>query len=86
MVDLEGPDDLISLGRAADIAGLPVGGVRTGAHRGHLAVERHGRDLQTTRRWLHRYIWYRGGLYRAGGAKRALPADYQTPQGEEPIL
>jgi hypothetical protein len=80
MPELEGSDKLITLARAAQLAGVLSDSLRHAAQRGHLRAERPGHDWLTTRRWLHRYL-----AGRKRGVVKPLPADYQTPEGEEPI-
>ena len=86
MADLEGPDELIGLVRAAAVVGVPFATLRADAYRGRLKATRQGRDWYTTRRWLHRYLRQPATTaWRPSGHPRFLPADYQTPEGEEPI-
>jgi hypothetical protein len=77
MAALEGPDESITLQRAAAISGLAPNTLRVAAQDGRLAATRIGRDWLTTRRNLHRYL--RG---RSRGAIKPVPADYPTPDGE----
>jgi hypothetical protein len=80
MPKLEGPDDRITLARAAALAGLDAAWLRHAAQRGYLRAERPARDWFTSRRWLHHYL-----AGRKRGVVKPLPPDYQTPDGEEPI-
>jgi hypothetical protein len=85
MTTLEGPDEQITLARAAELSGLSFETLRGGALLGRLKAGRQERAWYTTRRWLHRYLRHRGGSWRSGGHRHPLPPDYQAPEGEEPI-
>jgi hypothetical protein len=85
MTTLEGPDEQITLARAAELSGLSFETLRGAALLARLKAGRQERAWFTTRRWLHRYLMHRGGSWRTGGARRPLPAGYATPEGEEPI-
>jgi hypothetical protein len=52
-------DGYISLSRAAELSGLGAETLRVHAIRGRLCTIRSGRDLLTTRRWLHEYLMTR---------------------------
>jgi excisionase family DNA binding protein len=80
MAKLEGPDELITLKRAAEIVGVGKDTLRQAASAGRLAAKRPGHDWLTTRRNLHKYL-----AGRCRGVPKPLPADYQTPKGEEQI-
>jgi excisionase family DNA binding protein len=80
MTELEGPDETITLQRAAELAGLALHTLSDAARAGRLKATRPGHDWLTTRRDLHRYL--RG---RSRGVIKPLPPDYQTPEGEELI-
>jgi hypothetical protein len=80
MTKLERPDKLIALSRAAELAGILPDTLRHSAQKGYLQAEKPGHDWLTTRRHLHRYL-----AGRRRGVVKPLPADYQTPTGEEPI-
>jgi hypothetical protein len=80
MPELEGPDDQITLKRAAEVAGLSIETLQHAARDGRLQAERPARDWFTTRRHLHRYL-----AGRKRGPVAPLPADYVTPEGEDPI-
>lgn len=82
MAELEGPDEQITLKRAAELAGLTPATLRQQALAGRLQVAQPARDLFTTRRWLHQYLANRD-VRRKQAAP--LPSDYVTPEGEEPI-
>ena len=77
---MEGPDDHITLVRAAELSGLHRDTLKQAAHQNRLQAIRPARDWFTTRRWLHAYL--KG---RKTGPKPPLPPSYQTPEGEEPI-
>jgi hypothetical protein len=76
MHDLEGPDELIPLPRAAEIAGLAEQSLAGWARLGRLRTIREGQRYLTTRRWLHEYLLSR---HRVSGRK-PLPADYVAPE------
>jgi hypothetical protein len=78
-MELEGPDEPIPLHRASEISGLAQGSLRDAARSGRLKAIRLGHDWLTTRRKGHHYL-----SARSRGPVKALPADYQTPEGEEP--
>ena len=78
-MDLEGPDDPLSLARAAELSGLGRARVRQLARRGRLQVRRSGQELTTTRRWLHDYLMSRDKTRRQAAP---LPPGYVVP-GEE---
>ena len=80
MADLEGPDDQITLARAAELSGLQRVTIRQAAQAGRLMATRPARDWFTTRRNLHRYLKARNR-----GRIAPLPAGYQTPEGVDPI-
>jgi hypothetical protein len=73
-VALEGPDERISLKRAAELAGLRPSSLRLKVLEGKLHAEKPGRDWVTTRRDLHAYLTSRGQ-----GMVKPLPPDYQIP-------
>jgi hypothetical protein len=79
MSDLEGPDEQITLKRAAELAGLVAGTLRIAAQDGRLEATRPARDWFTTRRKLHRFL-----MARSRGAIAPLPEGYVPPEGEEP--
>jgi hypothetical protein len=83
MAVLEGPDEMISLARAAEIAGLSPVTLGLQARKGRLQTVKPAHDRLTTRRWLHRYLQSRTGPQ--GGTPAPLPASYTTPDGEEQI-
>ena len=78
-MELEGPDEPITLHRAAEITGLAPVSLRDAARSGRLKAVRLGHDWLTTRRKVHHYL--RG---RSRGPVKPLPAGYQTPEGEDP--
>ena len=80
MAELEGPDETITLQRAAEIAGLVPNSLSDAARAGRLQATRPGHDWLTTRRDLHRYL-----RSRSRGVVKPLPPDYLTPCGEAPI-
>jgi hypothetical protein len=80
MPELEGPDDPITLARAAEIGGLHPKTLRDAAQQGRLHTTIPGNEYLTTRRHLHRYL-----AGRKRGRVAPLPTDYQTPEGEQEI-
>jgi excisionase family DNA binding protein len=80
MTKIEGPDEPITLKRAAELAGLTMTTLRDAARDGRLQASRPGHDWLTTRRHLHRYL-----AGRRRGVVKPLPAGYHAPEGEEPI-
>jgi hypothetical protein len=76
MPDLEGPDELIPLRRATEIAGLAEPSLRGHALLGRLQTIRDGRRHLTTRRWLHEYLMSRNPT----SGRKPLPADYVAPE------
>ena len=76
----EGPDDLITLAWAAQLGGLRPRTLQDAAKQGRIGVTMPGNEYLTTRRNLHRYL-----AGRRRGVVAALPTDYRTPDGEEPI-
>lgn len=78
----EGPDDPITLMRAAQLSGLGADTLRHVAQRGDLGADRPARDWFTSRRQLHRYL---AGRTARPDRAAPLPTDYRTPEGEEPI-
>ena len=77
---LEGPDDLITLHRAAEFSGLSVNTVRTQIRKGRLQVKRIGHERLTTRRWLHDYLMERDDTFKQSAP---LPPGYVVPGEEE---
>jgi excisionase family DNA binding protein len=77
---MEGPDDQITLRRAADLAGLTVQTLQQAAKEGRLQATMPGNEYLTSRRWLHRYL-----AGRKRGVVKPLPVDYLQVEGEEPI-
>ena len=71
---LEGPDEYISLARAAEISGLSPATLR--AHK--LRTARTRREWFTTRRWLHDYLL--GATRRDKGGRKPLPDGYIPPE------
>jgi hypothetical protein len=78
MPDLEGPDELIPLRRAAEIAGVSIQDLRRYARQRRLRTIRRGQRYLTTRRWLHAYLMSR----KPESGREPLPPDYVAP-GEE---
>ena len=78
---MEAPDDLISLPRAAEIAGLSVHTVRAQARARRLQVRRVGHERLTTRRWLHEYLIRASENDR--GTRAPLPEGYLPPDHED---
>jgi hypothetical protein len=76
MPDLEGPDDLITLARAGEIAGLAATSLVGPAILGRLRTIRDGRRRLTTRRWLHEYLMSRNPV----SGRKQLPPDYVAPE------
>jgi hypothetical protein len=84
MAELEGPDETITLKRAAELGGLSPVTLKRAARDGRLEAKRPGHDWLTTRRKLHRYL--RGRTAVAGRIQPApLPPGYVVPEGEKPI-
>jgi hypothetical protein len=76
MPELEGPDDLIPLRRATEIAGLAKASLAGHALLGRLRTIRDGHHRHlTTRRWLHEYLMSRDPL----SGRKPLPPDYVAP-------
>jgi hypothetical protein len=76
-MELEPPDERISIARAAALAGVSAHTLRTQARRGKLRTGRLGHDLFTTRRWLHEYLMARE---QGRGHRKPLPPDYVPPE------
>jgi hypothetical protein len=74
----EGPDDHISLGRAAELSGRSPETLRVQARAGKLRTVRRGRGHLTTRRWLHDYLM--GAKQRDHGRFLRLPEGYVAPE------
>jgi hypothetical protein len=74
-VELEGPDECISLKRAAELAGLHPESIKLKVQEGKLNAEKLGRVWVTTRRHLHTCLMGRGH-----GMVKPLPPNYQTPR------
>jgi hypothetical protein len=77
MAALEGPDEPISLNRAAELAGLASRTLRRSAFEERLRAEWSGGKWWTTRRQLHTYL-----IGRRRGAVKPLPEGYQAANGE----
>src|SRR5579871_863594 len=75
---LEGPDEYISLARAAQIAGLSPGTLRNQALKGKLNTVQVARNNLTTRRWLHEYLHAADAAQ--GGRRKPLPEGYVAPE------
>lgn len=76
------PDELLSLPRAATIAGLGTRTVQTAIRRGNLPATKlvpGAREWFIRRGDLHRYL-----VGRRRGTPAPLPADYVAPRGMEP--
>jgi hypothetical protein len=80
-MELEGPDEAITLHRAAEIAGLAPVSLRDAARSGRLKAVRLGHNWLTTRRKLHHCL-----RARSRGQVKPLPAGYQTREDEDPVL
>jgi hypothetical protein len=78
MAGLEGPDEQITLKRAAELAGLQQITLRRSAISGRLVASRPARDWFTTRRHLHTYL-----IGRRRGVVKPLPEGYQAPEMED---
>lgn len=74
---MEGPDDYISLPRAAQIAGLSVNTIRAQVRNNKLKVVQFGTERLTTRKWLHEYLTSRDERRQQSAP---LPEDYQAPE------
>lgn len=78
-MQLEGPDELISLRRASELSGVSPATLRHQALANKLQTKKVGpRMLLTTRRWLHEYLME--AAERDKGRRLPLPADYQAPE------
>jgi hypothetical protein len=77
MAALEGPDEPISLTRAAELAGLASRTLRRSAFEGRLHAAWSGGKWWTTRRHLHTYL-----MGRSRGMVKPLPEGYQAANGE----
>jgi hypothetical protein len=75
---LEGPDDLITLRRAAALGGLAKSTISVQTYAGKLRMVRRDHLRLTTRRWLHEYLTAASGRDR--GHRKPLPADYVAPE------
>jgi hypothetical protein len=78
MAELEGPDRLITIARAAEIAGRTPRTLRKAVKAGRLEARNLGPDWVTTRRHLHTYL-----MDRRRSASKPLPEGYQAPVGED---
>jgi hypothetical protein len=76
MPDLEDPDDLMPLPRAAEIAGLATTSLHGPAYEGRLRTLRDGRRYRTSRRWLHEYLMSRNPV----SGRKELPPGYVAPE------
>lgn len=77
---LPGPDELITIARAARLCGLAPDTLRRAAATGRLTVQQVTPRLNlTTRRWLHDYLQARGGTDGMGRPPKPLPLGYQAP-------
>jgi len=87
-MDMEQPDQYITLRRAAQIAGLSYPTLKAQAKPRNdtpprLRVARLGpRTVLTTRRWLHEYLTGRDGTNTHAAP---LPTGYQPPDDPAPI-
>ena len=75
---LEQPDELISLRRAAELAGITLGTVRSQASAGKLRTRAVGHERLTTRLWLHEYLMVADE--RDKGTRKPLPEGYVAPE------
>jgi hypothetical protein len=73
-MEIEGPDEPISLKRAAALAGLHPESIKLKVEEGKLVAEKAGKKWVTTRRHLHTCLMSRGH-----GMVKALPIHYQMP-------
>jgi hypothetical protein len=78
MATLEAPDALISLTRAAELAGRRRELLRVKAVRGELRTIKSGGEHLTTRRWLHDYLLRAAA--KDGDRSLQLPEGYQAPE------
>ena len=77
-MQLEGPDEIISLRRAGELSGVSPGTLRNQAIAGKLQTRKLGaRMLVTTRRWLHAYLLAASDNDK--GSRLPLPNGYQPP-------
>jgi hypothetical protein len=77
MPELEGPDEYITVRRAAQISGLSGDTLSRAGHTGRLQMVQVGWHRYTTRRMLHRYLMSRT---EHGGPRKPLPPDYVAPE------
>jgi hypothetical protein len=76
MPDLEGPDEHITLRRAAQMSGISRDTLSHAGHTGRLQMVQVGWHRYTTRRWLHAYLMSR----KAASGRKSLPADHVPPE------
>jgi hypothetical protein len=77
MPDLEGPDEWITITRAAEISGLAATTLAHQARAGKLRTVHPRYHRYTTRRLLHEYLL--AASMRDKGARKPLPAHYTAP-------
>jgi hypothetical protein len=78
MTDLEGPDEWITITRAARISGLAKSTLSHQAVAGKLQSRLSGHNRLTTRRWLHQYLM--DASERDKGKRKPLPPGYVAPE------
>jgi hypothetical protein len=76
MHELEGPDEHITIGRAAQISDLDAGTIRQQALNHRLRYVRIDGRFYTTRRWLHAYLTNRPVM----SGRKSLPPGYLAPE------
>jgi hypothetical protein len=76
-VQLEDPDEDITLRRAAALSGLSKATLHVQARAGKLQTIQPTRIRYTTRRWLHAYLM--GAAARDTGKRKPLPPAYVAP-------
>ena len=77
-MDLEGPNEWITIRRAAEIGGLATSTLRHQAVAGKLRTIHPRYNRYTTRRWLHQYLI--AADERDHGRRKPLPEGYVVPE------
>jgi hypothetical protein len=77
-MDMEGPEEWITITRAAEISGLAANTLDHQARSGKLRTIHPRYQRYTTRRWLHEYL-VAASVHDKGGRK-SLPEHYVVPE------
>jgi hypothetical protein len=77
-MDLEGPEEWITIRRAAEISGLAANTLDHQARAGKLRTVHPRKHRYTTRRWLHEYLM--AASERDKGQRKPLPKNYRPPE------